>query len=155
MVKAYFLDTSALVKRYIAEIGSKWIITLNDPQSANRIILARVTWVETLSAFSRLQRESRIDHDCMKRTIHIFTLDWKTQYRIAEVDKFIFEAAGNLVQKYPLRAYDSIQLASALRIYSAFIETAPVSFIFVSADERLLNAAQTENLLTENPNNYE
>jgi len=96
MVKVCFLDTSALVKRYITEIGSKWIITFTDPQSENRIILARITWVETLSAFSRLQRESKIDHDCMKRTIHIFALDWKTQYRIAEVDKSTFETAGNL-----------------------------------------------------------
>lgn len=155
MSKVYFLDTSALVKRYISEKGSKWITALNDPESGNRIILARVTWVETLSAFSRLQRESRIDQDNVQRVIKIFSLDWKTQYQIAEVDRAIIEMAGILVQEYPLRAYDSIQLASALRIYSALIETLPIAFYFVSADERLLSAAQGEDLLTENPNNYD
>ena len=57
MVKAYFFDSSALVKRYVAEIGSTWIESLIDPQTGNRLIIARITWVEVLSALARLQRE--------------------------------------------------------------------------------------------------
>ncbi len=152
MVKVYFLDTSALVKRYMTEIGSERVETLTDPQSENRIILARVTWVETLSALSRLRRENRIDETFLTRTVHIFDTDWQTQYQITEVDKSDIENAGKLVQKYPLRAYDSIQLACAMKISSVFAKTAPESFTFVSADDRLLSAAQAECLSTENPN---
>ncbi len=154
MVNAYFLDTSALVKKYMTESGSTWIETLTDSESDNQIILARVTWVETLSAFSRLRRENKIDPDLLTQTIQVFRTDWKRQYQVAEVEKSDFEKAGDLVNKHPLRAYDSIQLACALKIYSAFAQTAPNTYTFVSADNRLINAAQAEGLNIENPNNH-
>ena len=154
MVSAYFLDTSALVKKYMTEMGTAWIETLTDPDLDNKIILARVTWVETLSAFTRLHREKKIDPSLLAQNIQVFKRDWESQYQIVEVEKSDFERAGELVQKHSLRAYDSIQLASALKIYSAFAQTAPNAFTFVSADDRLINAAQTENLNVENPNNH-
>ena len=64
MVDAYFLDTSALVKKYMAERGSTWIETLTDAESDNTIILARVTWVETLSAFTRLNGRTKLTQVC-------------------------------------------------------------------------------------------
>ncbi len=33
MVNAYFLDTSALVKKYMTESGSTWIEILTDPET--------------------------------------------------------------------------------------------------------------------------
>jgi hypothetical protein len=154
MVNAYFLDTSALVKKYMTEIGSTWVETLTDLDSDNQIILARITWVETLSAFARLRREDKIDLSLLTKAIYIFKEDWESQYHIVEVEKSEYEKAGNLVQSHPLRAYDSIQLACALKVYSAFAKTVPKRFIFVSADDRLISAAQSEGLNVENPNNY-
>ena len=40
---AYFPDSSALAKRYIAETGSGWVQTLTDPAAANTIYVARIT----------------------------------------------------------------------------------------------------------------
>ena len=60
MVDVYFLDTSALVIKYMTETGTFWIETLTHTETDNKIILARVTWVETLTAFTRLHRENRI-----------------------------------------------------------------------------------------------
>ncbi|MBA3923781.1 MAG: hypothetical protein H0X31_19630 [Nostocaceae cyanobacterium] len=37
-MSAYFLDSSALVKQYIAEIGSLWIESIVNPQSANHLL---------------------------------------------------------------------------------------------------------------------
>jgi uncharacterized protein len=65
MVTAYFFDTSALVKRYIDETGSQWIRSLTDLQSENKIIVAGITFVELLSALSRLQRESKPEHNVL------------------------------------------------------------------------------------------
>lgn len=48
----FYLDTSALVKRYVAESGSSWIINLCDPVSGNTISTARITRAEA-AAFSR------------------------------------------------------------------------------------------------------
>ncbi len=32
---AYYLDSSALVKRYVSEIGSGWVLSLFDPRRKN------------------------------------------------------------------------------------------------------------------------
>lgn len=153
-MKISFLDSSALVKRYVTEVGSIWIQALTTPTVPQMIIVARITWVEVLSAFARLQREGKIDSAQMTKTRHIFQYDWETQYQQVEIDAQVIETAGQLVQKYPLRAYDSVQLAAALILYPFFLKIDPKIFTFVSADARLLNIAQAEGLVTENPNNY-
>nr|VFJ63863.1 MAG: hypothetical protein BECKDK2373C_GA0170839_111210 [Candidatus Kentron sp. DK] len=154
MVDAYFLDTSALVKKYIVETGSPRIGALTKPNSGKQIFLARITWVETISAFSRLHRENRIDPNLLDRTLQVFKADWETGYRIVEIEKPDFEKAGVLVQKHPLRAYDSIQLACALKIHAAFVQTARNTLTFLSADNRLISAARVEGLDVENPNHH-
>ena len=53
---AYVLDTSAVVKRYIQEIGTGWVRSIADPAAAHLIYLARITDVEVTSAIIRRQR---------------------------------------------------------------------------------------------------
>jgi len=146
-VKSYFIDTSALVKRYITEIGSKWIQLLTDPNANNKLILSRITWIEILSAFSRLKRERVIDESIFDVALQSFEFDWYTQYHIVEFNESLSNNAGKLVKKHPLRAYDSVQLASALRVQKIMTN----SLIFVSSDIRLLKVAQNEGLQIENP----
>jgi len=152
MVNICFLDTSALVKRYVTEIGSNWMKAVTNPASENKIILSRITWVELISALARLQREGKVDPNDVSTTIQAFRYDWETQYQLVEVDKELIEAAGDLVQKHPLRAYDSIELASAVKLFPVFEKTAPSGFTFISADDRLLNVAKAEGLRIDNPN---
>ena len=64
------------------------------------------------------------------------------------------ESAGQLVNQYPLRAYDAVQLASVLRIQPAFALTTSTSLVFLTADDRLLTITQTAGLLTDNSNNH-
>jgi predicted nucleic acid-binding protein len=73
---------------------------------------------------------------------------------VSEFDRGIAEAAGDLVVRHPLRAYDAIQLASVLRAQSdlGLIEGPPV--VFVAADDRLMDAAQAEGLQTANPHHH-
>jgi len=113
-VSLYFLDSSALVKRYVTETGSNWIRALTDPTARNPLIIARITWVEVLSALARHEREGNITSDDVARAIRTFSYDLDTQYQVAEVDGALARAAGELVIQHPLRAYDAVQLASAL-----------------------------------------
>ena len=76
------------------------------------------------------------------------------QYQVIELDQALAESAGQLVNQYPLRAYDAVQLASVLRIQPAFASTTSTSLVFLTADERLLAIAQSAGLLTDNPNNH-
>jgi predicted nucleic acid-binding protein len=80
--------------------------------------------------------------------------DFNTQYQIIELDSTLAETAGQLVSQYPLRAYDAVQLASVLRIQSAFAMTPSTQLIFLTADNRLSTIAQTVGLLTDNPNHH-
>ena len=63
--------------------------------------------------------------------------------------------AKGVIQRHPLRAYDAVQLASALILNSALIADKLSPLTFVSADNVLCEAAQAEGLPTENPNEYE
>jgi hypothetical protein len=140
-----------LAKRYITETGSQWVQALTAPQAKNKIILARITWVEMLSAFSRLKRESAIDDNTFNIALQSFEFDWDTQYQIVEFDKALAEQAGELVKKYPLRAYDSVQMASAIKIHQIHAKVASGLFTFVSSDDRLLSVAKDEGMQLENP----
>ena len=52
----YFLDSSALVKRYVDEVGSAWIVGLFDPASEHEVFMA-MTLAEThaLRGYDALQ----------------------------------------------------------------------------------------------------
>jgi uncharacterized protein len=56
----FFMDSSALVKRYMPEKGTMWIRTLTSRQAAHDIIVAQITPVEMISAISRLYHDGQI-----------------------------------------------------------------------------------------------
>ncbi|MDP8933402.1 MAG: type II toxin-antitoxin system VapC family toxin [Cyanobacteriota bacterium] len=155
MVNAYFLDTSALVKRYVPELGSNWIQSITLPAAGNFLAISQITWVEVCSAFSRRQREGSLSGDEVDQLMGDFRTDFDNQYEVLEVDRTLIETAGALVMQNPLRAYDSVQLASALRVQSLLTSMPETQLIFVSADNRLLDIAQSAGLAIDNPNNYQ
>ncbi len=55
----YFLDTSALVKYYVAEMGSNWIRSLVKTKPVALIVSHLIT-VEIFSAFTRRLREGSL-----------------------------------------------------------------------------------------------
>lgn len=60
MVNVYFLDSSALLKRYVPEVGTAWVQSIADPQNQNLLFVAHITWVEVCSAVARRQREGSV-----------------------------------------------------------------------------------------------
>lgn len=151
---AYFLDSSALVKRYVPETGSAWIRALSAPNTGNSLIIARITWVEVKSAIARREREGSLTPSDRKLIIQRFRSDLNNQYQVIELDSTLAERAGQLVEQYPLRAYDAVQLASVLLLQSAFATTQSTSPIFLSADNRLSTVAIGLGLLFDNPNHH-
>ena len=151
---AYFLDSSALVKRYVPETGTNWVQAIAAPDTGHSLSLAQIAWVEVLSALARRQREGSLPARDISEIIQEFRIDLDTQYQVIKLDQTLCELAGQLLLMYPLRAYDAVQLASGLRFQSNFASVPSLSLVFLSADERLLTIAQAEGLLTDNPNNY-
>ena len=151
---AYFLDSSALVKRYVPETGSAWIRALSVPDIGNSLIIARITWVELRSAIARRQREDSLTPTDATLIIQRFYSDLNNQYQVVELNQALAERAGQLVSQYPLRAYDAVQLASVLQIQPTFATTQSTQLIFLTADNRLSTIAIAVGLLTDNPNNH-
>jgi predicted nucleic acid-binding protein len=155
VVNAYFLDTSALVKRYVPEIGSDWILSITDPATDNHLAISQITWVEVHSALARRLRDGSLSAQRFDLIVQKVREDFENEYRVIDVDRTLIETATELVMQHPLRAYDSVQLASALRFQSTTLLSQPETrLIFISADNRLLDIAQSEGLATDNPNNY-
>ena len=56
----YFVDSSALVKRYVHETGSVWLSGLVASAAGNDIYIARITTVEVVAALTRRARGGTI-----------------------------------------------------------------------------------------------
>lgn len=136
------------------ETGSNWIQSITDVASNNDLAISQITWVEVYSAFARRQREGSLSAGELDILLQKFRNEFDTQYRVIEVDPALMESAGQLVIQYPLRAYDAVQLASGLYVQSVLTSMPETQLIFVSADNRLLNIAQSAGLAIDNPNNY-
>lgn len=149
---AYYADSSALVKRHVPETGSAWFASLAAPSAGNIIITARISLAEIYSALNRRVREASITTADYVSIISDLNSIWSTDYEIIELTQPVIDETRLLCERHPLRAYDAVQLASALhasRVLQAVGKPPP---IFLSADGRLLIAAQAEGLVTDDPN---
>ena len=149
---AYFLDTSAVVKRYIQETGSAWVRALADPLAFHLIYLARITDVEATSAVIRRQRGGSLSAPAAAATLRQFRQDLVLGYRIIDVTSALLSAATSIVEKHGLRAYDAVQLAAAVGLNNQRVAAGTGAVTLVSADQELNAAAVAEGLFVDDPN---
>jgi len=154
MPEAYFADSSALVKRHVQEIGSIWFLNLADTQTGNTIIISRLSITEVFSAFNRRRRELSLSKNDCQRIAQEFEDFCQIEYQITEITEEVTEKSKELLEKYPLRASDSIQLASALLTNDNLKQANFPELIFLASDQKLLDAAIGKNLQNDNPQNY-
>jgi len=150
---AFFCDSSAIVKRYIAETGSAWLSAATTPKS-NFVYVARITFVEVVSAISRREKGNHIratDADTARLT---FEQDYLNEFLKVEISETLIIEAANLAKKYALRGYDAIQLAAALETEKERFAVGLLSLTLLSADTDLNAAATAEGLTVDNPNNH-
>lgn len=150
----YYADSSALIKRHVAETGSAWIEQEFDAASGNIVITAKLTVVEVLSAMKRRVREASIAQTDYTNLSNDFLAFIQNDYKIIELTDAVLLESQRLLETYPLRAGDAIQLASAL-LANALLQSAKLpALIFLASDARLLNAAQNEGLQIDDPQNH-
>lgn len=150
----YFLDTSAIVKRYIPEQGRSFILTLIDPKHNHNLYISQAALVEVVSFFCRRGHEKSITPDERDGLIDLFRQHIRDEYNVVPVTTAIYTGAGNLCRTHRLRAYDAVQLACALHLRNETRASRLPDPIFVCADNNLLSIASTEELSIDNPNNY-
>jgi uncharacterized protein len=153
-MSACFFDSSGLVKRYIVETGSKWVIGLLKPSANNLIFVAPITGVEVVSAIVRRRKGLTITQTNAQKAIFRFQRDFRRRFVKNNLTPQIIEDAMQLAEKHELRGYDAVQLASAVEFNRLRRNNGLSPIIFISADNNLNSAAQAEGLTVENPNNY-
>ena len=150
----YFLDTSAIIKRYIFEPGQAWIVSLCNPAQGHDLYISQAALGEVVAAICRRAREKSISIAERDRLITVFRQDSKQGYNIWPVTTDLYHAAGDLCRSHRLRAYDAVQLACALALRQDTLANQAPEPIFVCADVRLLDISGVEGLQIENPNTY-
>jgi len=154
-VTDYFLDASAVVKRYADEAGSTWIRQLTGPQAQNTILLAEITLAEVAAALAAKHRAPKgITLEQRDRVLSRFLQDCEDHFALLSVDRSVIDRAVELAQRHRLRGYDAVQLATALEASAIMQSQALPALTFVAADSDLLTAAVAERLSVENPLNY-
>ena len=146
-----FFDSSALVKRYVNEIGSTWVTNIVQPTSGNRIYVAEITGVEITSAVARRTRGNSAAANAVFANLQH---DLNAEYLNLEIISALLRDARILARLYFLRGYDAVQLAVAAHLNREQLAAGLPAVTLVSADTELLDAARAEGLTVENPNHH-
>jgi uncharacterized protein len=153
-MSVFFCDSSAIVKRYIAETGSSWLLTTTNPTSGNFVYVARVTFVEVISAITRREKGAQISTNDADNARLKFEQDYLNEFFKVEISEDLINEAARLAKKHALRGYDAIQLAAVLETEKERVAVGLSSLILLSADTDLNNAAVVEGLTVDDPNNH-
>ncbi|MFM8898360.1 MAG: type II toxin-antitoxin system VapC family toxin [Burkholderiales bacterium] len=130
-----FCDTSALVKLYVREDGTDAVT--EQVAACEVVAVSRIAWVEMMSALARRAREQTQDMALLAQVRQQVSLDWP-RYLKVELTQPLLELAGDYAEAFALRAYDSVQLASAQTLHREM----PGQVKFACFDSRLVKAAQ-------------
>ena len=148
----YFLDTSALAKRYLAERGSNRIRRLLERKD-DIFYQTYLTPLEFASALYRRLRSQEISPAELSFLLRAYVAHCHEDYLLLPYSDALMDRASALIARHALRALDALQLASALELRDSLpAEAHPLAFL--SADDRLLDAAREEHLQAENPESW-
>jgi predicted nucleic acid-binding protein len=132
-----YLDTSSLVKLYVAEPGSDAVRKL--VKAASVVATSTIAYTETCAALARRRRERTLRPKAFASAKKTFEAEWP-KYFTVDVTSALCRQAGEFAERYRLRAYDSVHLA-------AFAEVAREAGVrdtrFSSFDDALNRAARS------------
>jgi predicted nucleic acid-binding protein len=151
-VASFFLDSSALVKRYVVEAGSAWVRGLTARGVGHDLFLARITGVEVVSALVR--HVPPLPAADLSYAITLFQHDLRNRFRLVAINQRVLREAMGLAAQHRLRGYDAVQLAAALEAHNRASALGLPVPIMVSADVNLNAAAAAEGFMVDNPNHH-
>jgi predicted nucleic acid-binding protein len=139
-----YIDSSALVKRYVEEAGSGAVDRLlaDHPYIAT----SRLAYPEILSALNRKRRAREIPLRILDELTEAFESDWSKLF-VLEFDDALLPVIKGAIRRHAIRGADAVHLASAMWLRSVLRE----DVVFACADAKLLEAAQAERLVPFDP----
>ena len=146
-MSCYFLDSSAFIKLFVQEAGTDTIIRLMETTEDNRKLISAGTQLEVYAALKRRERDGGISTGDSEAARGILRAEAARMVQ-QPLNPAVLEAARQLLDRHELRSADALQLGAAVVAREMF---QGMEITYVSADQRLLNAAKTEHFETLNP----
>jgi uncharacterized protein len=150
-VAIYFLDSSALLKRYVSEIGTNWVQSLCDPAASHRITIATIAGAEIVAAIARKPRAGGIGRADASLALSGFRADYAGDFDLIHITAAVIDDAMDLAEQHGLRGYDAVQLAAA-RAADIVARSIGTPIVLVSADLELNAAATAQGISVDDPN---
>jgi predicted nucleic acid-binding protein len=124
------------VKLYVQESGSDEVRQLVGQAAV--VATAMVAYPETRAALARLRRDGTLTAAKLAAAKREFESDWPS-YLTLDVSAALAQEAGDFAERYALRGFDAVHLASFAEVTRAAEDT---ETRFSSFDDRLNKAAR-------------
>ena len=146
----FYLDTSAIVKRYLNEPGTQAIDRLffDETRADTKFYTSFLTTLELTSSILRLVKGGQLGRSVADNILARFRQDSHGTIRILPLTDAILNGAVTVVEQHQLRSADAIHLATAGTIFRLAPESETV---LVSSDLELLEAAVGFGMAVLNP----
>ena len=131
-----YLDTSSLVKLYVQEVGSEDVRNL--VARAAVVATSIVAYPETRAALARLRRSGDLTPAKFAAAKRNFEEQWPA-FLTLEVTAALGREAGEFAERYALRGFDALHLASFAEVAR---HAGPSELRFFSFDDPLNKAAR-------------
>ena len=125
---------------YIEEIDSEKIRDFAHDAAA--VSTSKIAYAEARAAFARKQKEDEFSLKVLRKIVEDLNRDWES-YFVIEITDGLIRFAGDIAEKYLLRGFDSIHLASAVHLKNKI----RADIHFSSYDTRLNQSAEKEGII--------
>ena len=139
---ALYLDTSALVKLFTVEDGSASVRALISGPAAI-LLVSRLGYTEAAVSLSRMVHLGRIPASDLPKRLGALDTYWEESIQEVELSDEVLRDARQLAQRFPLRTYDAIHLASAREAKRMLRGAFEGELRFLAFDSGLIKAAQS------------
>ena len=140
----FYFDTSSLFKLYVREEGTDQLRELVQDLERNELAIMDFALLEFRSAVRRRERQGELSALEANLALERLREDAAERYMVQESTLAMLEEGARLIDLYPLRSLDALQLAGCIIVRRRVSE--PLTF--VCADVRLYRAADQEGLTT-------
>ena len=139
--ECYYLDTSALVKRYVEEPGSEVVDSIYAKAYRGLAVIAASYWnvAEAAVVFDKYERRLRLSARHLMEALlrESRTLAGLLRLKLVPISPTLIQETIELVLKLHMYSADALQIVSARYANCKYL---------VTADRRLADAAAAENL---------
>ena len=149
----FYLDASALVKRYTRESGSDKMFFLFRNMSLARLRCLTIGAMEVFWICVRKRNDGRItSHQFERAVTHLRreVINTQSDFRKISVPDSLVWDSMRLIETHSLNSVDAMVLRSALDVATE-LRSSGDTLVLVASDQRLLRAARAEGLQIFNP----